>query len=228
MNNNQLSFPSTDFTDDDLVSQCLLFFVAGFTGIATTLSFISYELAINPDLQDKLYEEVAEMAATLNGEKITYEQLHKMKYLDMVISETFRLWSVNLMTERKVTRQYVLENTDGGKVVLQPGQGVWIPTFAIQRDARYYPDPDRFWPERFSPQNRGSIDLIMYMPFGLGPRSCIASRFALMQLKATVFYMLQKFKFECSSNTQVPLRLKAMAGALEPEKGFLLQLKLRK
>lgn len=122
------------------MSQCLLFFVACFTSVANALSFMSYELAFNTDIQDKLYEEVAEVTSGLNGKKITYEILQKMNYLDMVISEALRIWSPNFVLDRKVNKQYVLENTDGSKVVLRPGESVWIPTVAIQRDAKYYPN----------------------------------------------------------------------------------------
>lgn len=209
------------------MSQCLLFFIAGFTGVANTLSFLSYELAINPDIQDKLYAEIAEVAATLNGDKVTYETLQKMKYLDMVVSETLRIWSANIMVERRVNKQYVLENTDGSKVVLQPGETVWIPAFAIQHDANYYPNPDKFDPERFSAERKHEINPFTYMPFGIGPRACIASRFALTQLKATAFHLLQNFRIEAGPNTMVPLKLKTKPRLFEPENGFLLQLKLR-
>lgn len=85
---------------------------------------------------------------------------------------------------------------------------------------------DKFDPERFSAERKGEINPSTYLPFGAGPRACIASRFALMQLKATTFYLLQNFRIETGPNTQIPLKLKATAGSLEPEKGFLLHLKL--
>lgn len=216
-----------DWTDEDMVSQCLVFFIAGFSGIANTLCFLSHELALHPDIQQRLYAEIREVAETLNGQNITYEQLQKMRYLDMVLSESMRKWGLSFLLDRMVTKEYILENTDGTKVALQPGDKVWIPTFAIQRDNKYYPNAEIFDPERFSPENRGNINLGAYMPFGSGPRACIASRFAIMQLKATVFYLLLNFRLECSANTPIPLILKKKTRGLEAENGFWLQFKLR-
>lgn len=67
----------------------------------------------------------------------------------------------------------------------------------------------------------------MCLQFGLGPRACIASRFALMQLKAVAYHLLLEFKFECSPKTQIPLKLKSGTNALVPENGFWNQIKLR-
>lgn len=219
--------PSIDFTDDDIVAQSMIFFLAGFTGVANSLSFTMYELAINDNVQDKLAAEVDDVNAQLNGQPISYEQLQKMKYLDGVVTESLRKWSVNIVIDREVTKQYVLDNGEGTKVVLQPGDNIWIPSYAIQRDPKYYPEPEKFLPERFLSDAEHPVDPATYMPFGVGPRACIASRFALMQLKATIFYMIKTFRVECSPNTLVPIKLKPTFGSLEPVNGFLLNLKLR-
>lgn len=217
----------TDFTDDDIVAQCLVFFLAGFAGAANTLCFFTYEMAMNPDIQERLHEEIAEAQATLNGRPLTYEVLQKMKYLDMVLTETLRKWSLNVVMDRHVTKEYVLEGDDGQKVVLQPGDNVWIPTYGIAHDPKYYPDPLKFDPERFSPENRVHIDPSTYMPFGAGPRACIASRFALMNAKAAVYHLIHRFRLECGPNTQVPCKLKCTTGILEPDSGLSLLFKLR-
>lgn len=225
--NFDISFIFADFTDDDVVAQCMIFFLAGFTGVANTLSFLCYELAVNSDVQDKLIADVDRVNADLDGQPITYEQLQQMQYLDCVVTETLRKWAVLLFVERKTTKQYVLDDGEGLTVVLQPGESVWIPAFAIQRDPKYYPEPMQFRPERFFVGAQPPIDPTTYMPFGAGPRACIASRFALMQLKATVFYILKSFRVECGPNCMVPLRLKPTVGTVEPDHGFELQLKLR-
>jgi cytochrome P450 family 9 len=96
--------------DDDLAAQCFLFFLGGFDTVnslnhskdrmlnmlifqvATTMSFMAHELAVNPDAQQKLYEEIKEMNDDLDGKMINYEQIQKLKYLDQVLCETLRLW----------------------------------------------------------------------------------------------------------------------------------------
>lgn len=216
-----------DLTEDDFVAQCLIFFVAGFTGVATTMCFACHELALHRDIQKRLQKEIDETNKLLGGQNVTYETLQRMKYLDQVISEVLRLWPVGLLIDRCVSKQYLLENSDGLKMLLQPNDIVWLPLFAIHRDPKYYPNPDRFDPERFSAENRKSINPATYFPFGVGPRACVASRFALMELKAAVYYLLRDFDVECSGKTDAHLKLKPGSFSLEPANGFWLQLKLR-
>lgn len=78
------------WTDDELVAQCFLFFLAGFDTSSTLLSFLTHELTVNPGIQQKLYEEVQETYKSLNGKRLTYDALQKMKYMDACISETLR------------------------------------------------------------------------------------------------------------------------------------------
>lgn len=80
------------WSDNELAAQCLIFFFAGFDTVATTMSFMAYELVCNPEVQQKLYEEIQEMENKLDGKKITYEQIQGLKYLDQTISETLRKW----------------------------------------------------------------------------------------------------------------------------------------
>lgn len=73
------------WTDDELVAQCFLFFLAGFDTSSTLLSFVAYELSVNPDIQQKLYEEVLATHKSLDSNKLNYDTVQKMKYMDMVI-----------------------------------------------------------------------------------------------------------------------------------------------
>lgn len=74
------------WTDDDLTAQCFLFFLAGFETSATLLCFMAHELCENPDVQARLYDEIQEVRGQLNGKPLSYDELQKMKYLDMVTS----------------------------------------------------------------------------------------------------------------------------------------------
>lgn len=80
------------WNDDEIVSQCFTFFVGGFDTTSTMLMFAAHELSINPDVQQKLYEEIADVNEQLGGKRITYDTLQKMKYLDQVTCETLRKW----------------------------------------------------------------------------------------------------------------------------------------
>jgi cytochrome P450 family 9 len=73
-------------------TRAFIFFFAGFDTVATTMGFMGYELAVNPEVQQKLFEEIQESEANLNGKWINYEQIQALKYLDQVVCETLRKW----------------------------------------------------------------------------------------------------------------------------------------
>lgn len=76
--------------EDDLSAQAFIFFFAGFETVSATMSFIAYELGVNPDIQQKLINEIDETFDSLNGQDITYDRIQKMKYMDQVVCETLR------------------------------------------------------------------------------------------------------------------------------------------
>lgn len=161
-----------ELTDDDIVSQCFLFFAAGFDTTSSVLSFISYELALNPDAQEELFKECAEIERQLSGKPLPYDVLQRMKYMDQVVSEGLRLWPPAMFTDRLCNKDY--EYNDGNKkVVIPKDTQIWIPIYGLHMDEKYYPSPEKFQPERFSDDNKGTLVPGTYMPFGVGPRNCI-------------------------------------------------------
>lgn len=82
----------TVWSDEDLAAQAFIFFFAGFDTVSSTMGFLGYELMANPDVQDRLYEEIDEMEQELDGKLITYEQIQGLKYLDQCVSEALRKW----------------------------------------------------------------------------------------------------------------------------------------
>lgn len=119
-----------DWEDDDLVAQCAIFFFAGFETTSTLLCFMAHELACNPDIQQKLYEEIVSAETELDGKSVTYETIKELKYMEMVISETLRLWPPVFQTDRQVTKPYRLEG-NGNTVHLTTNDSVWIPIYGI-------------------------------------------------------------------------------------------------
>lgn len=217
-----------EWHDDDFVAQCITFFLAGFNALSLSPSFLVHELIVNPDIQQRLFEEIKEAHQKLNGASFTFEVLQDMKYLDQVLSEALRRWTLAVVTDRIVNKPYVLESSDGKKVQLNVGDGIWFPVDAIHMDPKYYSNPEVFDPERFSDTNRGSISSATYFPFGVGPRNCIGSRFALMGVKAIVYHLILNFKLEMSEHTQHPLQLLNGPNAnLVPQKGFWGNIKVR-
>ncbi|KAJ3645290.1 hypothetical protein Zmor_022956 [Zophobas morio] len=217
-----------EITDEDIISQALLFFFAGFETVSLLMCFMSYELAVNPDVQKRLIEEVDETLEACKG-KLTYEALLGMKYLDMVVCETLRKWPNAVALDRICTKPYTIEPKypDEKPVYLENNAVVWFPVFAIHRDPQYYPEPERFDPERFNDENKVNIKPCTYLPFGSGPRNCIGSRFALLETKILFFYVLSHFEVVPVEKTEIPLVLTKKQFNLTAENGFWLGLKRR-
>ncbi|KAJ3645263.1 hypothetical protein Zmor_022932 [Zophobas morio] len=216
-------------TDEHIVAQALLFFFAGFETVSNASSLMAHELAVNPDVQKKLQEEIDDVRQQY-GEKVPYEALLSMKYLDQVVSETLRLWPPAFQTDRCCNRNYTIhpKNPNERALVVEKYMITIIPIMAIQRDPEYYPNPERFDPERFNDENKAKIVPGTYMPFGIGPRNCIGSRFALLEIKTLFFHLLSKFDLVPTEKTEIPLRLSPKKANMSPENGFHLGLKPRK
>ncbi|XP_065080267.1 probable cytochrome P450 9f2 [Ochlerotatus camptorhynchus] len=216
------------WTENELTSQCFLFFLAGFDTVSSCLTFLAYELTLNPDIQNQLYEEVADTERSLGGKAPSYETLQKMKYLDMVVSETLRKWTPTVDTDRYANRDYLVDDGAGLQFVIENGLQINIPILAIHNDPKYFRNPERFDPERFSEENRSKIVPGSYLPFGAGPRNCIGSRLALMEVKLVVYYLLKDFSFEPTEKTDVPIRLTKKAVDVRTENGAWVEFKPRK
>jgi len=188
------------FTDVVIAAQAFLFFAAGLDGIANTVGFALHPLSLNPQLQDDLADEILSVINQHDGE-ITYQGLKEMKLLEMVVSEALRMYSPAAMLFREVTTaSYTIPDID---ITLQRGQNVVIPMFGLHYDPDIYPDPERFDPYRFSDENMSKRHQYAYLPFGEGPRICIANRMALLQIKLTLAAIIKDFKFSVSPKTEV-------------------------
>ncbi|XP_049819894.1 cytochrome P450 9e2-like [Aethina tumida] len=210
-----------ELTDDDIAAQALIFFFAGFDTVSSLMCFMTYELGVNQDIQDRLREEVEETSNNCGG-KLTYDGLMKMKYMDMVISETLRKWPSAAAVDRVCTKPYTIkpETPEENPVHLTIGSVLFIPIMGIHRDPNNYPEPEKFDPERFNEENKNSIKPYTYLPFGLGPRNCIGSRFAIMEVKTVFFYILTHFKIVPVEKTVIPLKICKKTFNLHSENGF--------
>ncbi|XP_071648786.1 cytochrome P450 9e2-like [Temnothorax longispinosus] len=215
-------------TLDDIVSQAFIFFFAGFETSATLMCFAAHELAVNQDVQDRLREEVQQHLAEGNGE-ISYESLSKMSYMDMVISEALRKYPPAIITDRLSVKRYELAPSRPGckNVIIEPNNLLMFPIHGLHHDPKYFPNPDKFDPERFSKENKDKILPYTYLPFGHGPRQCIGNRFALMETKILIAHLLQKFTLKTTEKTVEPIVYTKKLFALEPVGGFWIGLEKR-
>nr|AZR39445.1 cytochrome P450 [Agasicles hygrophila] len=213
-------------TNLDITAQALIFFFAGFDSVSSVMGFMAYELAVNPDIQNRLREEILETAEECK-EELTYDVILKMKYLDMVLSETLRKWPNAIAVDRVCTKPYIIEPATPNEkpLYIKEGTLIWFPIYAIHHDPEYYSDPDKFDPERFSDENKGNIDPYKYIPFGIGPRNCIGNRFALLEIKVIMFHILSHFEIVPIANSQIPVIPSKKQFNLIPDDGFQFGLK---
>ncbi|KAK9874654.1 hypothetical protein WA026_005477 [Henosepilachna vigintioctopunctata] len=216
-----------DLSDMDIASQVFVFFLAGFETLSTAMCFMAYELAANPEVQKKLIDEIDRNKP--DTWPPSFDTLASMPYIDMVVTETLRKWPINIVIDRLVTKPYVIEPKLPGEkpVHLEKDTMIMIPAFAIHYDPEYFKEPEKFDPERFSPENRKNVDPYTYMPFGVGPRNCIGSRFALLEIKSVFFYLLNHFEILPVEKTNIPLKTSKNSLTLTSENGFVLGLKRR-
>ncbi|XP_021957659.1 cytochrome P450 9e2 [Folsomia candida] len=205
--------------DDVIAANAVLFILGGYDTTQSVLLFCAYALALNPDVQDKLRAEV-DTVLEENDNQFSYDSLNRMTYLEMVINETLRFYPP-MMTDRGCTKEYKVPGTE---FVLKKGQGIIIPVYGLHHDAEYFPEPDKFDPERFSPENKSKINQYAYVPFGVGPRNCIGMRFALAEVKVAISHLVHNFRIEPSKKIKIPVKFTA-TNVLKPVGGMFLALR---
>ncbi|KAL9984595.1 hypothetical protein ACROYT_G006906 [Oculina patagonica] len=194
--------------NDDIMAQSVVFLIAGYETSSTTLGFVCYHLATDTHVQDKLRDEIDRMWP---GDEVSpsYDVLHKMEYLDMVINEALRMYPPGFVLQRDCNETCTIKG-----VTIPKGMPVMIPCYAIHHDPEIWPEPETFNPERFTETEKAKRHPFTFMPFGHGPHSCIGMRFALLEIKLTLVRLLKKYKLERTEKTApVPLRF-AVASVL--------------
>lgn len=105
----------------------MIFIFGGFNAVPTSQCFVAQELAANVDIQCKLFDEIKSVHDELAGQPLSYEKLQNMKYMDQVVCETLRRWSIAPFSDRAVNKPYTIDLKSGKKIHLKVGDGVWIP-----------------------------------------------------------------------------------------------------
>lgn len=198
--------------ENDIISQAFLFFGGGTDTVSASMYFLAYELAVNPDVQEKLRQEIED--SKINNDP-SYELVMNLPYMDMVITESLRKSSIFFVTSRVCTKPYQIKPTNSNEKPfdINVGDQIWIPLGSLHMDAKYFPNPEKFDPERFS--SKDFKNNAPYFPFGFGPRTCIAYRFVLMEMKTFFFHMLSDFEIVPTKKSVIPFtRLK---GAMKIE-----------
>lgn len=199
---------TNQMSDIEILSEALFLLVAGLDTTRTSLSTITYLLAHNQHVQDKLYEELKAIAVYEDNQvgrhlKFDYDSLTSCHYLDAVISESLRFMTPAPYTDRQVGRDYRIEKYN---IELKKGEQILLGFHSVHHDPDYWDKPEEFKPERFLPGKEGRDRIVpgSYAPFGLGPRHCIGMRFSLTETKLGLAKVLINLKFEPAPGTEYP------------------------
>ncbi|KAH8271494.1 hypothetical protein KR018_000499, partial [Drosophila ironensis] len=210
------------FEGDILVAQAVLFFTAGFESSSSTMAFAMYELAKDADAQQRLREEIKE-ALVLSDGQVTMEMIESLEYMQMILLEILRMYPPLPFLDRECTapKDYSLEPFNNFRV--PKGMPIYIPCYALHMDPKYFSQPRKFTPERFSAANRKLNTPYTYMPFGLGQHGCIGERFGLLQAKVGLVYILRNHLVTTSERTQLIMHLEPKALVTQAKGGIHLR-----
>lgn len=211
-------YDNNALTMNELAAQSLVFFIAGFETSSTAMTFALYELASNPEIQNKAREEVFNILNNHDG-KITYDAINDMKYLQQVVDESLRKYPPLPVLSRVCVEDYKIPDDN---IILTKGTKIIIPVYGIHYDEEFYPNPNKFDPERFSEEMKRKRNPYTYLPFGEGPRNCIGMRFGLMQSKVGLAYLLKNFLFTLNEKTEIPLKMSVTSFILMTDSGIWL------
>nr|UOU03280.1 cytochrome P450 4V23/24-2 [Brachionus rubens] len=209
--------PSISF--DDIREEVDTFMFEGHDTTAAAAAWACQLIGSHPEVQKKLHDEIDTVLGQSNR-SLTNDDLKELKYLDLVIKETLRLFP----SVAYIGRVFSEDCTIGGFKILK-GETAAINPFLIHRDEKYYPDPEKFDPDRFLPENSKDRHAYAYIPFSAGRRNCIGQRFALMEEKVLLANILRRFEIESIKTLD---ELEPVADLiLHPTNGIPVQLKTR-
>lgn len=184
-----------NLNDAELRDELKTFLLAGHETTSTWCYWALYALSKWPDVQEKLYQEVSQVASDMKG-SISLEHIEKMDYLDAFLNETLRFFPPVGLTSR--VNQY--EETIA-KYKIPPGTNLIIPIHLMHRHPKYWDNPDDFWPERWLKDEKlasSGLDTrgFKFLPFGAGGHACIGYRFAQIEAKLIIAEIVRSLRVE--------------------------------
>ncbi|XP_014484841.1 PREDICTED: cytochrome P450 4C1-like isoform X2 [Dinoponera quadriceps] len=177
-------------SDSDIREEVDTFVFEGHDTVAIASCFTLQLLAEHKDIQDRVRKEISNVMQENNG-KLTMKALQSMPYLEMCLKESMRMYPSVPFISRECSEDVKLY-----PYLVPKGTTVHLLIYDLHHDAKIWPDPEVFNPERFLPENIKNRHPYSYLPFSAGPRNCIGQRFALLELKALIAPVVYKFYLE--------------------------------
>lgn len=205
-----------EFSDESLRAQLLTLFFAGHETSSASLTWIHYLLHEHPAVAARL---TAEVDAVVGSRLPTHEDVERLTYTEQVINESLRLYSPIHSLSR-----VALEDDVIGGYAIPAGSTIYVSLYATHRLARYWPDPHRFDPERFTPEASAQRSRFSFIPFAAGHRNCIGAAMAMTELKLAVAQIAQRYTLQLVPGHKVE---KAAGTTMHPRYGMKMQVRRR-
>ncbi len=173
-------------TDEQVRDEALTIFLAGHETTATALTWTWYLLSQHPDIEAKLHAEIDEVLA---GRLPTFEDVPRLRYTEMVFAEAMRLYPPAWMIGRRALADHAIAGQ-----AMKSGDLVLLNEFIVHHDERWFPDPYKFDPERWTPEAKEARPKFSYFPFGGGTRTCIGEAFAWMEAALLIATIAQQWQ----------------------------------
>ncbi len=186
--------------DEQVRDEVTTIFLAGYETVANALAWTWLLLGENPDAEKKLHAELDEVLA---GRLPTLADVPRLRYTEMVLSESMRLYPPAWAMGRQAT-----EDVEIGPYRLPKGTYFFFSQYIMQRTPEYFPDPLKFEPERFTPEAKAARPKFAYFPFGGGARQCIGESFAWMEAILLTATIAQKWRLRLVPGQQVAVQPK--------------------
>ena len=174
-------------SDEQLMAECLTLFGAGHETTATALSWTWYLLCQHPESYQRVQEEVD---SVLQGRTPTYGDLARLPYCLQVFKEAMRLYPPVYLSSRRALREVEID----GYCIPKERVVLFVP-YTLHRREEYFPEPEKFDPERFIPEREKQLPRYAFVPFGAGPRICIGMYFAMMEGHLLLATIAQRVSF---------------------------------
>ena len=196
--------------------QLLTMLIAGHDTSTALLAWTLYLFAIHPDIQVRVHEEIGRVVGLRTP---AFADANQLTYLDQVIKETLRLYPPIHLGSRIAAGDVKFKEH-----LFPAGTRILYSIYLTHRHKAYWPEPHRFDPDRFSPENIRQRPPYTFLPFGGGPRNCIGMAFAQVEAKVVLARILQKFELRFVGKQVRP----AMGATLEPHPGVMVEVRRRK
>ncbi|KAL1457667.1 hypothetical protein WDU94_007872 [Cyamophila willieti] len=177
-------------THDELISEILVILLGGMDTTMSANTIILIMLALHPNIQQEVYDEIQTVVGTDPDQTPTYDQLQQLHVLTRVIKESLRLFPSVPIVAREAEEEIQVNGYTIPK-------GALLAVFVYcgpHQDPHHWPNPTRFDPDRFLPSETQGRSPGAYLPFSIGPRNCIGNKYAMLSMKTTICTILRRYR----------------------------------